>query len=110
MMAACAFDYSFDELSAFADAGADVLEASVIPAEYYGSPFTLRDLIRYQRICRAVSLPVVVPTQLRVLPEDLPFLRDAGVKGIMIGAVVTGKEQEGILRTIEKFRSAIERL
>ena len=58
----------------------------------------------------STALPVVVPTQRRVLPEDLPYLRGAGVKGIMIGAIVTGTEPAGILRSIRTFREAIDRL
>ena len=110
LMAACASDYTGEEIAAFADAGASVLEASVIPGDGYGQPLSLRDVMRYRRICSATRLPVVVPTQRRILPEDLPFLLDTGVKGIMIGAIVTGRETEGILRAIELFRTAIDKL
>jgi len=110
LMAACASDYTVEEAATLADTGASVLEASVIPGDGYGQPLSLRDVIRYRRICEATRLPVVVPTQRSVLPEDLPYLRDAGVKGIMIGAIVTGSEQASITRAIQNFRMAIDRL
>jgi len=110
LMTACAFDYTDAEVAGISNAGASVLEASVIPGDGYGQPLSLRDVIRYRRICEGTRLPVVAPTQRRVLPDDLPYLRDAGVKGIMIGAIVTGSEQASIARAIESFRRAIDKL
>lgn len=110
LMAACAHDYTTSEAARFQDTGAAVLEASVIAAEGYGQPLSLRDIIAYQRLCQASALPVVVPTQRHVLPEDVPYLRDAGVRGIMIGAIVTGSETESMRPAIAAFRRAIDRL
>lgn len=110
LMAACGHDYAIEEAGQLAVVGARVLEASIMAPEGYGAPLSLRDVIAYRRLCQATALPVVVPTQRKVLPEDLPYLRDAGVKGIMIGAIVTGTEPAGILRSIRMFREAIDRL
>ncbi len=110
LMAACDGSYGLAEVVAFAQTGVDVLEASVIPGDEYGQPLNLRDVLRYRLLCEGTTLPVVVPTQRAVRPEDLPALADAGVKAVMVGAVVTGEEQETIVRTVSAFREAIEKL
>ena len=59
-------------------------------------------------ISQAVSVPVVVPTQRAILPEEVGALIQAGVKGLMIGAVVTGKEEASIAKAVAAFRKAID--
>lgn len=110
LMAACGHGYTVEEAAQLQAVGAQVLEASVIAHDGYGQLLTLRDIIEYRRLCVATALPVVVPTQRYIHPEDLPYLRDAGVRGIMIGAIVTGFETETIVRAIEAFRNAIDQL
>ena len=56
---------------------------------------------------RLAGIPVVVPTQRLIAPQDVPALVRAGVKGLMIGAVVTGRERDGIVRAIRAFKAAI---
>jgi len=104
------FSWSDEETAFLEKAGADILEASVVPQQYYGSPFSVRDLAAYCRICSLTKLPVVVPTQKTIAPEDVGQLRDAGVSALMIGAIVTGNGADGIARTVAAFRKAIDRL
>ena len=108
LMAACDSTYSLDEIKAMPAVGTDVLEASVIPGGEYGQRLSMRDLVRYRMISQAVSVPVVVPTQRAILPEEVGALIQAGVKGLMIGAVVTGKEEASIARAVAAFRKAID--
>ena len=68
----------------------------------------MRDLLKYQAITRLVDVPVVVPTQRVILPEEVKQLVRAGVRGIMIGAVVTGKTEQGIAEAVRAFRRAID--
>lgn len=110
LMAACGHGYAIEEAAALEAVGAQVLEASIIAPEGYGAPLSVRDVIAYRRLCAATGLPVVVPTQRHIAPEDLPYLRDAGVRGIMIGAIVTGSDPDGIPRAVEAYRAAIDRL
>ena len=107
VMAACDGAYSLDEVSEMPRCGAQVLEASIVPGGEYGSRLSMRDLLRYSAIVRRVDIPVVVPTQRLILPEDVPALLRAGVKGLMIGAVVTGREKDGIRRAVRAFKAAI---
>ncbi len=108
LMLACDSTYSLDEVEYMADAGASVLEASVIPGAEYGTALSARDLMRYRAIARRTTLPVVVPTQRRIEPDDAALLRAAGVKGLMIGAVVTGRDASSVARAVTAFRRAIE--
>ena len=107
VMAACDGTYSLDEISEMSRCGAQILEASIVPGAEYGSRLSLRDLLKYSAIARRVDIPVVVPTQRLITPEDVPALIRAGVRGLMIGAVVTGRDEEGIRRAVRAFRLAI---
>ena len=108
LMAACDGTYSLDEISRMPALGCDVLEASVIPGGEYGQALSMRDLIRYKAIADAVSVPVVVPTQRAVRPDEVEALVRAGVRGLMIGAVVTGREMQTVIRAVAAFRKAID--
>ena len=107
-MAACDGSYSLDEIREMPACGTDVLEASVIPGAEYGQPLSMRDLLKYQLIAKNVSVPVVVPTQRAIRTEDVAALVRTGVRGLMIGAVVTGREASTIARAVEAFRKAID--
>ena len=110
LMAACDYTYTLDEVRQMERMGASVLEASIVPGEEYGTRLSLRDLFRYEGIAGSTALPVVVPTQRNILPEDIPALSATGVRGIMIGAIVTGRETESVRRAVAAFRNAIDRL
>ena len=110
LMAACDAGFRADEIKTYESLEAGVLEASVIPSSEYGSPLTFRDLATYKTIASCTSLPVVVPTQRCIKPEDVPFLAQMGIRGIMIGAIVTGKTLDGIVKAVRAFREAIDAL
>ena len=109
-MAACDGSYALWEIEQLAHSGAQVLEASVMPGAEYGQPLSMRDVVRYGAIAARTALPMVIPTQRFICPEQVPALRDAGMKGLMIGAVVTGRTQESIRRSVAAFRNAIDRM
>ena len=108
LMAACDSTYTLDEIREMPAIGADVVEASIIPGGEYGQRLSMRDLLKYRAITRLVDVPVVVPTQRVILPEEVKQLVRAGVRGIMIGAVVTGKTEQGIAEAVRAFRRAID--
>ena len=108
LMAACDGTYSLEEISRMPAMGCNVLAASVIPGGEYGQGLSMRDLIRYSAIADAVSVPVVVPTQRAIRPDEVEALIRTGVKGLMIGAIVTGQEEASIARTVAAFRKAID--
>ena len=108
LMAACDSTYTPDEIAEMPRCGAKILEASIVPGGEYGSPLTMRDLLHYSALVRCTGLPVVVPTQRRITPEDVPALIRTGIRGLMIGAVVTGRDRDSICRAIRAFKTAIQ--
>ncbi len=110
LMAAAAYGFTTDEVSQYEALGAGVLEASVMPHEGYGRPLSFADLVTYRQLSQASRLPVVVPTQRKIEPSDVEYLSRAGVSGLMIGAIVTGKAEKTIVDAIKRFRKAIDAL
>lgn len=108
--------YAIDEhyrllpLSYIERLGADALEASIFPFNEYGTRLSVADIINYQSIVESVNIPVVVPTQKKIEPEEIRYLKEAGVKAIMIGAVVTGNSVETIAAKTRDFRQEIDKL
>lgn len=80
-----------------------IVEASVMPFAAYGQPLHADDLASYRRIVEATGLPVMVPTQKAIVPDDLPRLRAAGVHALLLGIVVTGDTPESVRRTTAAF-------
>lgn len=109
-MIALAPGYSLEDVRLLSKIGADVLEASVMQPETYGRRLTAKELLEYASITEHSLLPVVIPTQRAIRPEEVRILSEIGISGIMIGAVVTGKTEETIRRSVSEFRSAIDRL
>lgn len=102
--------YSVEEIEAMARVEFDIVEASIIPPEGYGEPLSCRDLLSYQNIVGWTGKPVVVPTQRRISPEDVPALVATGIRAIMLGAVVTGCTPENIATQVAVFRRSIDEL
>lgn len=103
-------EYTIEEVRALEKIGAHVLEASVMRPDTYGQRLSAKELMEYDSICSNTELPVVIPTQRAILPEEVCALKRCGVKGIMIGAVVTGKSEDSIARSVSAFREAIDNL
>lgn len=102
--------YSFDRLLGLAHQGAEAVEAAIVPHSGYGERMQVGDLQHYLSIASVLDLPILVPTQRAILPEEIPVLTDTGVKGIMIGAIVTGKTARSIEKATADFRAAIDAL
>jgi hypothetical protein len=88
--------------------GFELIEAAAIPHAGYGRPLCAADLAAYRRLRRATKLPIIVPTQRAIIPEEAAMLvRDIGINAIMIGAIVTGKEPETLRRATQQFAEAL---
>ncbi len=86
----------------------DLIEASIIDPDGYGKPLTVADLADYAAICITYpDIPVLVPTQRRITPDELSMLISCGVRGIIIGAVVTGNEPATIAQVTRQFAEAL---
>nr|WP_154896503.1 hypothetical protein [Paenibacillus xylanexedens] len=90
--------------------GFTALEASIVPGEEYGTSLSFSDVLRYRRLVMQAELPVLVPSQRRLVQEDVQVLHDTGVKAIMLGAVVTGKTEEQLRKAVNGFRNAMDKL
>ena len=108
LMAACDSSYSMELIAGMGPLGVDVCEASVIPGNEYGQGLSLKDLLLYRQIAETAGIPVVIPTQRAIRPEEVSALIRCGVKGLMIGAVVTGKTEQTIAAAVTAFRKAID--
>jgi len=84
----------------------DCVEAAVVEHDRYGAPMNAHDVARYATICCAVGVPVVIPTQLTIRPDDVSLLATAGMSALMIGAIVTGKEPASVAVACEAYHAA----
>lgn len=109
-MAAIDCGYTMEQVRFLPQVGADVLEASIMRPETYGQRLSAAELLQYAAICHASRLPVVVPTQRAIQPCEVRQLAGCGVRGVMIGAVVTGSEEDGFRRNVAAFRNEIDKL
>jgi len=88
--------------------GIEMIEAAIVPPEGYGQPLRFSDLVAYRRIRRATKLPIIVPTERAITPEEVPLLiHRAGVNAIMIGAIVTGRDPAALRAATARFTSAL---
>ncbi|OMF59699.1 hypothetical protein MKY66_02075 [Paenibacillus sp. FSL R5-0766] len=90
--------------------GFTALEASIVPGKEYGTPLSFADVLKYRRLVLQAQVPVLVPSQRKLVPEDVRVLCDTGVKAIMLGAVVTGNTEEQLRRAVNGFRNAVDSL
>ncbi|WP_045521458.1 hypothetical protein [Neobacillus niacini] len=103
-------DYSLETIGNVKHLGVTALEASIIRGEEYGSPLTFKDVLAYNWLVQHVDVPVLVPSQRKLVPSDIPLLAKAGVKAVMLGAIVIGHTEESIQHAIISFRNAIDSL
>ena len=87
-----------------------LLEASIMHPDSYGRPLSEADLNVYKKICARFPRPVTVPTQKKIEPAQVRGLHAAGVRGIMIGAIVAGTEPERFAAVTHEFRDALRTL
>ena len=87
-----------------------MLEASIVPPDFYGTRLNARDLAIYADTVERSAVPVIVPTQKFIVPEDIQALYDTGVAALMIGVIVTGPTPGGIEKVTASFRNAIDSL
>lgn len=90
--------------------GVNVIESSIIPRDSYHSALSLEDLACYERLANCSAMPILIPTQKAIKPEQVSYLSRIGAAGITIGAVVTGLGVKGLGETTAAFRRAIDQL
>jgi len=101
--------YTPDDLRAISHLGVDAVEASLFP-KGYRKEFLGRDLLPIRTVVECTGLPVLVSTQKAIQPSQVELLARIGVKGLIIGHVVTGSTLEGMAEAARKYRAAIDKL
>jgi hypothetical protein len=81
-----------EEFVEFEHLGMTLCEASILPHEEYGKALSALDLARYSNLASYLDVPIIVPSQKKIEPADIPALQKTGVKGLLIGAIVTGRD------------------
>lgn len=95
----------------YAGLGFELLEAAIVPHGGYGKPLSVDDIAAYRQVRAATNLPIIVPTQRAIRPEEVATLvRSAGVNAIMIGVIVAGREPSSLRAATKRFASAIAEL
>ena len=92
-----------DEFAQLENLGMTLCEASILGHEDYGKALSARDVARYAALCARLSVPVIVPSQKKIEPQDVPVLRKSGARGLLIGAIVTGREAESLEAATRSF-------
>lgn len=88
-----------------------MIEASIIPHEGYGSPLSMADLADYTALARQMQSqdkPVIVPTQRHIRADEVGLLAQTGIRGLLIGAIVTGTEPAALAAATRRYRAALE--
>jgi hypothetical protein len=103
--------YTAKSLSDLEQMGMDILEAAVVPHAGYGEPLMLSDLTHYCALRESAKVPIVIPTQRKIQPEEVPQLfRVCRPNALMIGAIVTGTEPDTISEATAAFKQALGRI
>ncbi|WP_219518320.1 hypothetical protein [Nonomuraea ceibae] len=87
--------------------GCGALELSTLEPDRYGTPLTLATLARLEAVASAVDVPVIVPSQHALVPDDLALLRAAGAAAVLLGAVVTGTDVAAFGARIAPYAAAL---
>ncbi|MGG4454792.1 hypothetical protein [Brevibacillus porteri] len=105
-----AIDEQFDlnRLDAVKHFPMTALEASIIPGSEYGTRLTFADLLTYRYIVEKAGIPIIVPTQRKIMAEDIEALRETGVRVLLAGAMAIGRTEDEIRRSIHALRNAID--
>lgn len=91
------------EAAALADMGVMAFELSTLDPSRYGTSLTLDTVARLAATRAVTTLPLVVPSQHALTPDDLPVLAGAGASSVLLGAVVTGTTVESVSRAVAQF-------
>ena len=103
VMMAAFHQYDLSEFAGLESLGMTLCEASILGHDDYGKSLTARDVARYAQLVKSLSVPVIVPSQKKIEPSDVTALRKSGARGLLIGAIVTGREAETIEAAARSF-------
>ena len=103
VMMAAFHGYDLDEFAGLEGLGMRLCEASILGHDDYGKPLNAQDLARYAALCARLKVPVIVPSQKKIEPGDVAALRASGARGLLIGAIVTGRDAASVEAAARAF-------
>lgn len=84
------------------------IEASVVPFSGYGAALDASDLANYKTLVRQSNNRfIIVPSQKKILPSDVPAIQATGVGAILLGVIAIGSTPESIREGVLAFRQAL---
>ncbi len=107
VMMAAFHGYDLAEFAGMESLGMTLCEASIWGHDDYGKALTAGDLAKYAALVGALEVPVIVPSQKKIEPQDVRALRKTGARGLLIGAIVTGREADTIEAAARAFNAGI---
>jgi hypothetical protein len=107
-----AVDSSFDwaTIDELTTRDVEMIEGATIPSTGYGERLSIVDLARYRMLRARVHVPLIIPSQRSLVPDDIRRLHDTGAEAVMIGVLSTGTTPEELGPQVSAFREAIEKL
>ncbi|MBU0687188.1 MAG: hypothetical protein KKB81_04995 [Candidatus Margulisbacteria bacterium] len=103
-------DYTIDELLNIKEVDKVVLEAKISKHKESGREINVGDLQNYITMATSTHLPIIVPTEKRIHPSEVPIIWDTGVKGIELTSVVLGQSEKSLQKVTREYRMAIDDL
>lgn len=102
-MVALGEEYTLSYVEQMHHIGTQVIEATIFNPKVYGDILSAIDIASYRQITTHTPLPVLVPTQKKIKPEELSLLKNVGCKGVVVGAIVTGNSKKGFAQAVNQF-------
>ena len=103
VMMAAFHGYDLSEFAGLEALGMTLCEASILGHDDYGKSLTAGDVAKYAALVKALTVPVIVPSQKKIEPGDVAALRKCGARGLLIGAIVAGREADSIEAAARAF-------
>lgn len=100
--------YQLNTVEGLSAIGADSVEVSIVPPEFYHKNLTAIDLLNYRQILSRSKLPAFVPTEKRIKTTEIQTLFNMGFKGMIIGPVVTGTDIDTFGIKIKEYAKIIQ--
>lgn len=94
---------SLNEIRVLETLGMQLCEASIMPHAEYGQSLNALDLACYSALCDSIQAPVIVPSQKKLTPHDIPLLKQTGARGVLLGAIVVGRDAASIENAVSAF-------
>ncbi|HAR62182.1 MAG: hypothetical protein DKM50_03385 [Candidatus Margulisiibacteriota bacterium] len=102
-MIAVGSNYTLNDVRSLEEIGADFIEASIVPSTSYRQPLTVKDLEIYYTMTQSTSKPILVPSQKKLEPADVPLFKEIGIKGLILGTISLGDSPQSFRERLPLF-------